>query len=442
MERTGMNALIHMTRACAWTLGTFMALTAASARAQGREVWVSPKGPAKTNAVGTLSDPYQCPDALSLGSVMESIPARSAVHFLPGTFSVTNGIAVKPGWKLRGAGIDVTTLQLVPGHKSAGPKPGVIGGMYGYYATDGVEVSDLTVDCNLQNQAGFAASAVLISGNNTRISRVRGINWGSTVHTLECFVLLIFSHQNNGPRTNCVIEDCIVEQPAPVKQVDGTTAIAILAAATGPAGGDEDSKMLGCEIRGCIVSGVTSGTDAPGSPLYINAYGVEGPLHIRLHDNRAVNIIGGAAVYSDSGNDRDITVDNNLFENVTHGIYWNVMAHSKHSSRAKFLNNIMMIAEGGTGIKLNGGYSGHIPKDVYAKDWIIKDNIIHPCSVATNVTGIALNGNFSGTVLNNVIQGGGRGQEISTDPTNVALVKYRSFAGNVNLAGKTLNAAK
>ena len=84
------------------------------------------------------------------------------------------------------------------------------------------EVSDLTVDCNLDGQliAGqefplIACQGIVASGAHLRYRRVRAVNFGSLQDPYECFVLWSAGAFPYGAESvDCVIEDCIVEQPA------------------------------------------------------------------------------------------------------------------------------------------------------------------------------------------------------------------------------------
>lgn len=95
-----------------------------------------------------------------------------------------------------------------------------------------VDISDLTLDCNLSRQpklgdgpALLAATGVGFSlGSRVRLKRVRIINWGTHTplyvngeqqpdsKTKECFPVFIVS-EGGGVLGEAVLEDCIIEQP-------------------------------------------------------------------------------------------------------------------------------------------------------------------------------------------------------------------------------------
>ena len=222
-----------------------------------------------------------------------TVGANVAVHLGPGVFE-TRGSSVwqpKSGQKLRGSGIAVTTLRLVGVNVPYFPV-NAIGYQYDNYL-DSFEASDFTVDCNLPGQilkdtqqnfalAPVTCGAVFIVGQHLRLRRLRAINFGtqgpfgqSTPHpndpnypnekpSNECFVLsAAWPHPNleslNPPKTvsDCVIEDCILEQPS-LNNARETTCICLGASERGasdPFDG-KDGLMAyhrGCVVRNCVV---------------------------------------------------------------------------------------------------------------------------------------------------------------------------------------------
>jgi hypothetical protein len=101
---------------------------------------------------------------LSLDEILRTIPANTRINVGPGLFQ-TRGFAVndsrgwqpKSGQKVIGAGFDVTTLQLI-GAENAGQHYHVVGmpiessGPTAITPLSAFEISDLTIDCNVDNQ--------------------------------------------------------------------------------------------------------------------------------------------------------------------------------------------------------------------------------------------------------------------------------------------------
>jgi hypothetical protein len=99
---------------------------------------------------------------------------------------------------------------------------------------DGFEVSDLTINCNIDNQplrgsveynyTPVACGAVRLFGSHCLIRRVKAINWGTKSFKEGCFVFSIIdasAETTDGSgqpvlqeTTASGIEDCIAVQPA------------------------------------------------------------------------------------------------------------------------------------------------------------------------------------------------------------------------------------
>ena len=184
---------------------------------------------------GTASDPYDGSTQARFDARMSELSANTRIHLGPGTFqtqgyafNVSGGWQVKTGMKIIGSGMDVTTLQLINhtasqyyfaiGHDiSAGAK------------VDFCEVSDLTINCNLaQAGAATACCAVRLMGDQTRISRVKAINWGSKSSTKPCSVLSCITALPDSGVMEVVhpgIEECVVITPDAANNVATCTAL-------------------------------------------------------------------------------------------------------------------------------------------------------------------------------------------------------------------------
>jgi hypothetical protein len=187
---------------------------------------------------GTANDPYDASTAAKFDGWMSVFPAGTLVNLGPGVFQ-TNGYAdgVSGGWQAKagmrivGAGIDVTTLKLVGAatdNKHYHAISHALDSGTSPTPAEFFEVSDLTVDCNLEGQSSgkTACGAVRVMGRHCLISRVKAVNWGSKVDpaasTQPAFVfaaltgtvagggsLTIGEYENTG------IEQCIAVEPTP-----------------------------------------------------------------------------------------------------------------------------------------------------------------------------------------------------------------------------------
>jgi hypothetical protein len=395
--------------------------------AMDNEVWISPLGPVNPAASGTPASPFRCPDARSLTGLFKSTFATATgsllIHFMPGQFSVANpGLQVRPGWKIRGAGIDSTFMQL-----QTNAANGVAATVFYADSADNAEISDMTIDCNYQNQTNpRIITAISLTGSNVRISRVKAINWGTAGR--ENFVIDI-SNDGIHHNINDVIEDCIVTQPAPVIFGGGVSALSIFT--DGP-------KLVGA-IRGAIyrnnfVYGVCSGTGGVGCPAYFHAY-MDGAGGV-VANNFAYDLTGPGSVgiYRDSWNGRDVVIEGNVFDNVSLCIYFNLTRY--HLTGVVLQSNVLRPAEGGTGILYNA-VGVENDTNAFARDLVAAQNVIYPSATATNVRALVLVTRRASTVVNNVLQGGGNYADSSiAQPSYPFLTETNTVSGNVNLSGR------
>lgn len=150
----------------------------------------------------------------------------------------------KSGQKIVGAGTDVTVLQLVGAgvlkvgeelveqHYHAIGMPIVPTAQTAITPLEHFEISNLTVDCNLDGQplrgqntyTPVACGALRILGNHCRVRDVKAINWGTKSLKQGCFVISIIgasgapTDANSQPviteKVGNGIEECIVIQPS------------------------------------------------------------------------------------------------------------------------------------------------------------------------------------------------------------------------------------
>lgn len=446
---------INMRNVCSplgYALCLSILISGPASRALENEVWISPNGlgtlnVAVTNAsssdvvygnyvtypsnvIGTPTFPFRCPTSGSLATVLTSVLTNQfmTIHFMAGTFSVpTNGITPLTGWKLRGAGIDNTVLQLVSGTPAQVFSLNVIGGTNGD-PTENVEVSDMTIDCNMQNQTSVQGqlNAIGLWGSYTRISRVKAINWG-TSSSAETFVMFINASAGHETATNCVIEDCIVTDPAPFSGSGGVSAISI-----GP-------NIRTGIMRNNLVYNIQSG--GASQPTHLNAL----PGYNIVKDNYVFDVTGSGAngIYSDSWNPRDVLLQGNVMDNVSAGIFFNMQATNVTNIIMK--DNVIRPAQSGSGIAY---YTGeYTASNASVTNLIISGNIVYPTSNATDITAMSLNSYVTANVLNNVFDGGPSGYDVwidyQTDPNwQQSIYPYpvelNNWSENVNLSGSQL----
>jgi hypothetical protein len=153
---------------------------------------------------GTRANPFAANTAAQFNVVLrfKAQATNMTIHLGPGLFrteggydslSTAEGASPNPfrlfdGMRIVGAGMFNTVVRLVSrqGLVNRERQMSVIGGVLGD-TTNNVEISDLTIDCNLgdqpwtpgKNYACMSQSAINLNGNNCRLRRVRLINFGT-----------------------------------------------------------------------------------------------------------------------------------------------------------------------------------------------------------------------------------------------------------------------
>jgi len=301
-----------------------------------------------------------CRERERFDTVMRSVPANMAVHLGPGVFE-TKGLAYsvrtwepKPGQKLIGSGIGVTTLKLVG---AAAPETHywAVGIHYFTWLHD-FEVSDLTIDCNVAGQPNryVSCGAVNLHGGHIRIRRIRAINFGShSLGYVENFVITsgathTLLDQQGQEGVDCVIEDCIAERPSP-NPVNNSGIIGL--------GGAEDSAGVqayhrGCAIRNCLVNGqIIYGTSIP---LPINTISYDASAGVVTVTTKAPHLLtkpGNVVV-------RGVTVGGNP-NNLFNGVFAVGSIESATTFKYSLVTTGTPVASNGL---VGGGVSSHLVK--------------------------------------------------------------------------------
>ena len=252
------------------------------------EYWIGPG--AATSNLGTLAQPFDGSTASKFDDAMERLPTNSVIHLLPGVFQTEgfDGWSPKSGQKLKGAGMDVTTVQLASG---ALDHDTVIMNRDGNSGSQGIEVQDMTVDCNYTG-GDVHYNGVILWGANMAIRRVKVINGVGL--TGEAFLLCLMPGATNS--VGNMIEECEVSQ----FRGGGVSAINI---------GGNDTSWISATVRNnrVFLTPVSGHAAINGSWVY--NYLVEG------------NYVegAGAGLYSDTGTFTNLILSHNTFKNVLCG---------------------------------------------------------------------------------------------------------------------------
>jgi hypothetical protein len=403
----------------------------------GDEVWVSPVGTDGTGN-GTAANPYVRSSQTSFDALMQgsTIPANSTIHLMPGTFLTEGNIPLQAGWKFRGAGIDVTTIKIVNLQTIYGTNlPSwytvrVVGTPPLVYRRDGVEVSDMTVDCNLQNQGGAVAiGAVYLQGADTKISRVKAVNWGSENNN-ECTIFGIAIHSYYPAETNCLIEDCIVEQPAQVTHTQGADGFEIYGGPTNQFGIGGNGWICGAEIRNCRIYNVGIDSSGNGKPIYFNGMGIGyGVFGAKMDGNIFINV-GGQAVGESCGSLVNCSIENNMLLDVFVGIAFQGSDYCWDTNSLKenirITDNFITVQNGGSGMIISGFFAQAIT------NLTVENNMVQATGGTGTVNyGLQVSYINNLRVQNNILDAnGGCGLSINTNNVTISQID-----NNQNLAG-------
>ena len=291
-------------------------------------------GSPAASAVGTITATKAT--GIKLDGVLNAIPANTHVHLGAGTFltagyadGVGGGWQPKAGMKIEGSGIGVTTLKVVNASQTdkhyfaIGHALDDGGSPAQPYLKDFLEVSDLTIDCNLANSGSSAFGAIRVMGHHCRIERVKAVNWGTKSVTTPCYVIAVVTAAPASNVTEVVdsgILDCTVVQPG--TSISGGKVTLLHAGARNDVATDVEGYGLAPFIRQCFVDCLpASGTpdltyDYRGISMgWCRGGVVEGN---QIHNMK----IGGP--YYKGGTIRDLIVRNNTYRNVVRGPFWDM----------------------------------------------------------------------------------------------------------------------
>ena len=296
------------------------------------EFYLSARADGKDGA-GTAVDPFNAGSQQQFDTLFAGFGPNTVIHLGPGTYH-TQGKArfsVQAGWKIRGAGYEVTRIVQ--------DRTGKIGCTVFAGRADGVEIEDLSVDCGFQNQQlvngkiKANASAIGIGGSHIAVRRCLFKNYGSPYDqdTGENFAVFIGSPDPaNGE--NLVVEDCIFAGMSPLL-AGGQSVLTI-------AGGPPANNLTaGNWARGTIArrnyfTGYHYGCHG------ITMSGSQGGV---IEDNVFEHFMG-ACVYQDTWPMRDIVVQNNIMSDVNQGI--RLAGDWLDMNDFQIRNNIILVNDG------------------------------------------------------------------------------------------------
>lgn len=265
-----------------------LALTAPAETEFDNEFWISTS--TNTSNLGTLDNPFDGSTATKFDTVMSSRPPNCTIHILAGTYMTDggHGFILKSGQKIRGSGMDVTILKLIPTATTTDIVL-VDSSTAGLGAINtNIEISDLTCDCNYQSGEEVTFDGITLGGTNEIVDRVRVVHVPCfDTNDLEAFGINVSGGYGD------VIENSEVSQSA-----GGTYLTAMVM--NGGAG-------VMCHNR--VVLSPSFDSDAFNGGAY-NGVLIEG------------NYVDGASVgvYNDTGDITNLIIADNVFKNVRSGV--------------------------------------------------------------------------------------------------------------------------
>jgi alpha-tubulin suppressor-like RCC1 family protein len=383
---------------------------------------------------GTQSDPYVVTNATQFDSIINNtndVPINTTVNLGPGTFYTAQGIILRQGLNIIGSGMDVTVISL-DANTGLTSYAAVIGATSGN-DTQGnrcnIAVSDFTVDLETAATSGKVMTAVFITGNNARISRVKVNNWGSSARNVEQFLITIGNKVSNGLITNAIIEDCVLGPMSTNVQFNGG-ALSFCTILGDASNGTNltDGWVYGAQITDCFAANITTAPSPSGMPAYVGLFAVgDGVQNGLVARNTAINIHGvsesypgGCCSYQEGGTSATLGLmylDNN-YVSVTQGIRLNggCEVHQQYA----VINNYISYTSGGFGLNFSVCDTNHLD------GLVIESNTIVPATPYATGNPIILTDVSGAQIINNVLDGNGQ-MEVEAPVQNVGIV---AFTGN------------
>jgi hypothetical protein len=294
-----------------WVLGC--TLQAQQISASNREIWMGIRSDNKIGS-GTKSDPYPGQQfqyimtGFTYGGPTWLKSTNFTVHLLPGTYEIrkgrSDGANLPEGVRIRGAGMDKTTLKLVVAENSLNTftllrTPDFM---------ESIEISDLTVDANWGAETVIArkTAGIDVRAQSGRIERVRSIGYGSLGlegqnYTHETFPILWRVPATN--RGNVLIRDNVIEGASRGGKAGYAACIAIFGQSDVP-----DSRTPQIIVERNLIQDVPRGSG-------INLASVG---RVVVRNNRVLRSQTG--VHADTGTVTQVEIIDNTFQDVGFGV--------------------------------------------------------------------------------------------------------------------------
>lgn len=278
-----------------------------------------------------------------LGAIKQCLEIYNRIDFLPKTYLVGDFVPLKNNTKIKGAGKNATILRIVD-HCAAAARSSswlsVLQNYDFYVPANEVQISDLTLDCNYNNQPAKRATmnAIVLRGSGGIIERVKCINFGAGTNGNECFVVSANLVSGGQPsRKGVRIQECEFTQPgsnagiAYPRKVPEITCLAF----GGDAGKGSTNYSEGDLIQYNFIHDLRRDDQNQRSEIHgITSSWSSGA---KIISNSVVNI-DGVGIYRDSWGDKNALIAGNYLTNLRCGIALHVV-NSASLENFKVLNN-------------------------------------------------------------------------------------------------------
>jgi len=207
---------------------------------------------------------------LNLGNV----PDNGIIHILPGKYSTLGGIKLRSGVHVLGSGMDVTTIQLLPG-VADGTIMMINAGQGGISTTNNL-VSGLTLDCNYTPDSGSKSyGGIILEGTRHVISGVRLLNPSRMSSASSEAWGLIIANWNLKSSVSNVIENCVVSN-FNYGTLGNLSAIGFLGGngISGASGVIRNNRIYGSVSNNPVIFGLLLTGDTVASGNYMNGVAV------------------------------------------------------------------------------------------------------------------------------------------------------------------------
>jgi hypothetical protein len=339
-------------------------------RGKANEVFIAVRTDGRPGT-GTEEDPYDGSTQPKFDALMASFEPNTTIHLGLGTF-LTNVIPktgpaagygtaffVQSGWRIIGAGIDRTTVQMT-GNLSTFTTDCQAFKSNSDAVTNNVRIENLTIDCNYaalsanavtaNGQKNFKSGGIQLFGNNITIENVHVIGqYGSFANSQESFAIALTGPNDGNGATNNVINRCIVDGLPSAFTYGGPFMIS----------GGGSGHATYCRVTNCLATGRNTGnvTDT------FNSGGVNlaNASCCDITDNTFVDCVSIA--YHDTGTADNISVFRNRLIRGCQGIGAVARGAGYSDTNWRIVGNNMNIQNRSgenVGIKITGNTnSGH-----------------------------------------------------------------------------------